>query len=43
MFTEFTEQALQQVYQETSSMAEFLTMVIRPNTSDQTTLDLINQ
>lgn len=42
MFEESTEKRLQKAYQETSSMAEFLTMVIRPNTSDQTTLDLID-
>lgn len=42
MFEESTEKRLQQAYQETSSMAEFLTMVVSPSMSDQTTLDLIS-
>ena len=42
MFEESTEKRLQKAYQETSSMAEFLTMVVSPSMSDQTTLDLID-
>lgn len=42
MFEESTEKRLQQAYQETSSMAEFLTMVVSPSMSDQTTLDIVN-
>lgn len=39
---ELNEHYLNKAYQETSSMAEFLTMVVKPSMSDQTTLDLID-
>lgn len=42
MFEKSTEQRLEQIYQETSSLAEFLSLVIKPSMSYQTVFDLID-
>lgn len=42
MFEKSTEQRLEQIYQETSSFAEFLSLVIKPSMSSQTVFDLID-